>query len=39
MKYCIGKFAPATGTVPVTFEHDGVIHKIAVGAIAGPPAL
>ena len=32
MKITIGKFDSATGTVPVTFEHEGVTHRRAVNA-------
>lgn len=32
MKFTIGKFDPATRTVPVAFSHGGVRHKRAVNA-------
>jgi len=32
MKITIGKFRTATGTVPVTFEHEGVRHRRDVNA-------
>jgi hypothetical protein len=32
MKITIGKFAPASRTVPVTFEHGGVRHERPVNA-------
>ena len=32
MKTTIGKFDPATGTVPVSFSHNGVRHKRPVNA-------
>ena len=33
MKIRIGKFDPATGTVPVTFSHATVEHKRPVNAV------
>ena len=33
MKTRIGKFDPATGTVPVLFEHDDVKHRRPVNAV------
>lgn len=35
MKTTIGKFDPATGTVPVTFVHAGVTHRRPVNAVRG----
>lgn len=32
MRTRIGKFDPATGTVPVTFTHAGVVHRRPVRA-------
>ncbi|MGV3511889.1 MAG: hypothetical protein ACO1OX_07775 [Novosphingobium sp.] len=32
METSIGKFNPATGTVPVLFTHEGVKHRRAVNA-------
>lgn len=33
MKISIGRFDPATSTVPVTFEADGVVHSRRVNAV------
>ena len=35
MKIKIGKFDPATKTVPVRFEQDGKVHERAVNAMLG----
>lgn len=32
MKTTIGTFDPASGTVPVTFRHQGAVHKRPVNA-------
>lgn len=32
MEYLIGKYDPATRSVPVTFEHNGVKHSRSVNA-------
>lgn len=36
MKITIGKFDPATATVPATFVHGGVTHRRAVNAVLDP---
>lgn len=36
MKITIGKFDPATGTVPATFAHGGVTHRRIVNAVRTP---
>lgn len=35
MKITVGRFDPATGTVPVTFEQHGKSHSRSVNAVIG----
>ncbi len=33
MKVFPGKFDPETRTVPVTFKHDGIVHRRTINAV------